>query len=751
MMAQDLERLTAALASEYAIERELGRGGMSTVYLAHDVKHDRRVALKVLHPELAMSGYHPERFFREIRTVASLTHPQILPLHDSGEADGFLFYVMPFVDGDTLRTRLLVENRLEIREALRIARGVAGALDYAHRQDVLHRDIKPENIFLHEGHVLVSDFGIARAISACCDDLTEAGLAVGTPTYMSPEQASASPEVDGRSDMYSLGCVVYEMLTGAPPFVDGSSWKTLSRHVSEQVPPVRTLRPEVPLAIDEAVIRTLAKDPADRFRSMAEFGDALKASPTALKRADVRAAVGEDRAIAVLPLVNESADPENEYFSDGMTDELIAALAQVEGLRVVSRRSVFALKNEQIDVRAIGAKLGVSAVIEGTVRKIGTRLRITVQLTDVTEGIHLWSERYDRELEDVFSVQEEIAQTIVSKLRETLVENIGDTVPKRYTENITAYNLYLKGRYHWNRRSREGIDEAIKYFESAIAQDPDYALAYSGLADSYALHLDYQEQPVAEGMRRAKGEAVKALELDESLAEAHTSLGWVTFVHDWDWPTALREFERAIELNPRYATAHQWYAWLLVALGRTDEGLKHGRTALELDPASVSIRRSAGWLYYYARQPDIALIHLRRSIAMDPTAEENHRLLGLAYMQKGLHGAAAASFDESLMLSERSANAVAALGYLEALRGRRDETRRLLDELTERAATTFVSPVPFVVLHVALDDTEEALRYLQQAYEQRRGWLAYLNVEPVLDRLRDLPEFQQLVRAMRLP
>ncbi len=750
-MAQDLERLTAALASEYAIERELGRGGMSTVYLAHDVKHDRRVALKVLHPELAMSGYHPERFFREIRTVASLTHPQILPLHDSGEADGFLFYVMPFVDGDTLRTRLLVENRLEIREALRIARGVAGALDYAHRQDVLHRDIKPENIFLHEGHVLVSDFGIARAISACCDDLTEAGLAVGTPTYMSPEQASASPEVDGRSDMYSLGCVVYEMLTGAPPFVDGSSWKTLSRHVSEQVPPVRTLRPEVPLAIDEAVIRTLAKDPADRFRSMAEFGDALKASPTALKRADVRAAVGEDRAIAVLPLVNESADPENEYFSDGMTDELIAALAQVEGLRVVSRRSVFALKNEQIDVRAIGAKLGVSAVIEGTVRKIGTRLRITVQLTDVTEGIHLWSERYDRELEDVFSVQEEIAQTIVSKLRETLVENIGDTVPKRYTENITAYNLYLKGRYHWNRRSREGIDEAIKYFESAIAQDPDYALAYSGLADSYALHLDYQEQPVAEGMRRAKGEAVKALELDESLAEAHTSLGWVTFVHDWDWPTALREFERAIELNPRYATAHQWYAWLLVALGRTDEGLKHGRTALELDPASVSIRRSAGWLYYYARQPDIALIHLRRSIAMDPTAEENHRLLGLAYMQKGLHGAAAASFDESLMLSERSANAVAALGYLEALRGRRDETRRLLDELTERAATTFVSPVPFVVLHVALDDTEEALRYLQQAYEQRRGWLAYLNVEPVLDRLRDLPEFQQLVRAMRLP
>ncbi len=750
-MAQDLERLTAALASEYAIERELGRGGMSTVYLAHDVKHDRRVALKVLHPELAMSGYHPERFFREIRTVASLTHPQILPLHDSGEADGFLFYVMPFVDGDTLRTRLLVENRLEIREALRIARGVAGALDYAHRQDVLHRDIKPENIFLHEGHVLVSDFGIARAISACCDDLTEAGLAVGTPTYMSPEQASASPEVDGRSDMYSLGCVVYEMLTGAPPFVDGSSWKTLSRHVSEQVPPVRTLRPEVPLAIDEAVIRTLAKDPADRFRSMAEFGDALKASPTALKRADVRAAVGEDRAIAVLPLVNESADPENEYFSDGMTDELIAALAQVEGLRVVSRRSVFALKNEQIDVRAIGAKLGVSAVIEGTVRKIGTRLRITVQLTDVTEGIHLWSERYDRELEDVFSVQEEIAQTIVSKLRETLVENIGDTVPKRYTENITAYNLYLKGRYHWNRRSREGIDEAIKYFESAIAQDPDYALAYSGLADSYALHLDYQEQPVAEGMRRAKGEAVKALELDESLAEAHTSLGWVTFVHDWDWPTALREFERAIELNPRYATAHQWYAWLLVALGRTDEGLKHGRTALELDPASVSIRRSAGWLYYYARQPDIALIHLRRSIAMDPTAEENHRLLGLAYMQKGLHGAAAASFDESLMLSERSANAVAALGYLEALRGRRDETRRLLDELTERRATTFVSPVPFVVLHVALDDTEEALRYLRQAYEQRRGWLAYLNVEPVLDRLRDLPEFQQLVRAMRLP
>jgi eukaryotic-like serine/threonine-protein kinase len=744
------DRLRAAVADRYRIEEEIGRGGMASVYLAEDLKHGRKVALKVLLPGGNAQGYEPQRFLREIRIAARLSHPQILPVHDSGECDGLLYFVMPYAGCESLRDQLAREGSLPIDAALRIARAVAAALGYAHRHGVIHRDIKPENILLQEGEPVVADFGVATAISAAGGDnvyVTDRGFAVGTPAYMSPEQASAERDLDGRSDLYSLACVLFEMLTGQPPFAGTGPRATMARHAIEPPPSVRSLRPTVPLAVDLALRRALAKDPGDRFATMADFCDALVTPMPA----PVPVPGGqESRAIAVLPFVNASPDPENEYFSDGMTDELINALSKVEGLYVASRTSVFALKNQREDVRAIGARLNVSAVLEGTVRRAGNRLRITVQLGNVADGRTLWSERYDREMSDVFAIQDEIAQTIVRTLRTTLLGDIGDTTPIRYTENVRAYSLYLKGRFWWNRRTQADIAEGLRYFEQAIAEDPSYALAYSGLADSYALDLDYRGVPVVEGMERAKAMARKAIALDESLAEAHTSLAWVTFIYDWDWPTAEREFNRAIELNPRYSTARQWHAWFLQAMGRFDEALAEGRAAIDLDPASVSIRRSMGWLQYYARQYEAAVDNLRRALSMNPTAEETHRLLGLVYMEQGLYDDAADSFREAMASSEYDVMAYAGLGHVAARRGRPDEARAVLDQLLDRSKVHYVSPVALCGLYVTLGDPDAAFEWLERAYQERRGWLAYLKIEPMLDGLRQDARFTRLVERMRL-
>jgi eukaryotic-like serine/threonine-protein kinase len=743
------DRLRAAVADRYRIEEEIGHGGMAAVYLAEDLRHARKVAIKVLVPGVGgAQSYEPQRFLREIRIAARLSHPQILPVHDSGEVDGMLYFVMPYAGCETLRDRLTKEGALPIDTALRMTRAVAAALGYAHRHNVIHRDIKPENILLQEGEPVVADFGVATAISAAGGDhiyITDRGFAVGTPAYMSPEQASAERDLDGRSDIYSLACVLFEMLTGKPPFSGSGARATMARHAIEAPPLIRSLRPTIPSAVEQALQRALAKSPAGRFSTMAEFCDALVAP--ALPATSLGP---ESRAIAVLPFVNSSADPDNEYFSDGITDELITALTKVEGLRVASRTSVFALKNAREDVRALGARLNVSAVLEGTVRRADNRLRIAVQLTTVADGRTLWSERYDREMADVFAIQDEIAGTIVRTLRSTLLGELGDPTPVRYTANVRAYSLYLKGRFWWNRRSQAAIKEGIRFFEQAIQEDPGYALAYSGLADSYALDLDYRGTPVIEGMERARAEARKAIALDETLAEAHTSLGWVTFIYDWDWVGAEREFSRAIELNPRYSTGRQWYSWFLAAMGRFDEALAEGRAAIELDPLSVAIRRSMGWLQYYARHFDGALENLRRALAMNPTSEETHRLLGLVYAQQGLYDEATASFREAVSNSESDMLSYAGLGHVAALRGRADEARAVLKELEERQRNRYVSPVAMAMIQVALGEVDPSFDLLEKAHQERRGWLAYLRIEPILDPLRSEPRFQRLLERMRL-
>ena len=740
--------VTAALGDRYAIDRELGRGGMATVYVAQDRRHAREVAIKVLRPDVA-AAIGAERFLREIAIAARLTHPHVLPLIDSGQAAGSLYYVMPYVRGESLRQRLARERRLPLKDALRIARELGAGLDYAHREGFIHRDVKPENVLLADGHAVIADFGIARAICQSCDgqNVTEVGLTIGTPEYMSPEQAAGDRDLDGRSDLYSLACVIYETLAGEPPFAGASARAVMAQHLSEAPPPLRARRPDAPAAVEQALARALAKDPADRFATVAQFVTALEATDAP---GAAPALVGKTRSLAVLPFVNGSADPENEYLCDGVTDELINALTKVEGLRIASRTSVFALKGKPQDIRAIGALLGVSAVLEGTVRKADDRLRITVQLAAADDGRTLWSERYDRRLDDVFAVHDEIARTIVSTLRTTFLADIADPTPRRYTDNVQAYSLYLKGRFCWNKRSQEGVREAIAYFEQAIDHDPGYALAYSGLSDSYGLQVDYRGVPVTEGYKLARRYALKALELDDTLPEAHTSLAWVLFAYDWDWAAAERSYRRALELNPAYATGHHWYSFVLLVTGQADQALVEAHTALELDPSSLSIRRGLGWLYYYTRRYEAAVYHLRRAIAMNPTSEDTYRILGLVLTQQGAYDEAERAFREAITLSPELSYATAGVAHVLALRGRRREAEALLAQLEARARDHYVSPVAFCIVHLGLRNTDQVFTWLERAYQDRRGWLTYLKVDPMLDVVKDDPRFAEFVKRMKL-
>ena len=543
-----LQSVIAALADRYTIERELGRGGMATVYLAQDRKHDRLVAVKVLKPELAAS-IGPARFLQEIKFAARLAHPHILPLHDSGEADGFLYYVMPFVDGESLRGLLEREKQLPLDEALEVTNAIADALEYAHRHDIVHRDIKPENILFEAGHAVLSDFGIARAITAAGGDkLTETGLAIGTPAYMSPEQASGDTQLDARSDVYSLACVLYEMLAGEPPFTGPTAQAILAKRFMEQAPELSRVRDTVPLGVSQAVRRALARVPADRFATASQFAEALASG--------ARMSPTPEKSIAVLPFANLSDDPGNEYFSDGMTEEIINALTQVPALRVAARTSSFAFKGKNVPIRRLSEELQVSTVLEGSVRKAGNRLRITAQLINAADGYHLWSERYDREMADTFAIQDEIATAIVDTLKVKLLGE-GASLVKRGTNDLEAYNLYIKGRHFWNQRS---LPKALDFFEQAIARDPNYARAHASVADAYAYLGHYGLMPTNLAARSADAAAERAVTLDDSLADAHVSLGITKLFFSLDFAGSERELRRAVALNPQHALARCYLA-----------------------------------------------------------------------------------------------------------------------------------------------------------------------------------------------
>ncbi len=754
--ADPLAALRAALADRYELEDEIGRGGMALVYRARDVRHDRLVAIKVLRAGLLAAGESSERFLREIRFAAQLTHPHILPLYDSGEIPDptgppTLFYVMPFVADGSLRERLRSEGRLPVDQAIRLICAAGAALDYAHRRNIVHRDIKPENILLQDGEPVVADFGVARALSEECDRevMTAPGLAIGTPAYMSPEQASGDPVVDARSDQYALACVLYELLAGEPPFTGTGARATMARHATEIPPSPRIRRPEIPVALERVLLRALAKEAGERFESVAAFCEALV---TPLSGLTESTAVPRRRGVAVLPFTNASPDPDNEYVSDGITDELIHALAHVEGLTVAPRTSVFALKGRHEDVRAVGAMLGVSVVLEGSVRRAGDRFRITAQLSDAADGRLLWSERFDREDRDILALQDELARTIVATLRSGILTPgvLGQVAPRRSTTNHRAYHFYLRGRHAWNKRTGADMVQAVRFFEQAIAEDPGFALAYTGLADAYAQYVDYRAMPVAEGLGRAREEAKRAIALDDSLAEAHTSLAWVLFIYDWDWQAAEREFRRALELDAGYASARQWYSWYLAAMGRIGESLVEGERAVDLDQASVSIRRSMGWLHYYARTPELGIPHLRRALIMNPESPDNHLMLGVLLTQAGRLEDAREAIHAALDLSPEDSHGLVSLAHVDRLQGRHPQAEATWGQLEAMTRTRYVSPTDFARLALILERPDSAFEWLDRAYAGRRGWLAYLKVDPLFDPVRDDPRFAELRRRMRL-
>ena len=668
-MNDALERLRTALAGRYRIERELGAGGMATVYLARDMKHDREVAIKVLRPEVG-AALGAERFLLEIKTTANLRHPHIVPLYDSGAArldpaaagDGpqsLLYYVMPLVEGESLRDRLTRDKQLPIDEALRIAREVADALSYAHARGVVHRDIKPENIMLESGHAVVADFGIARAVSAAGGErLTQTGMAVGTPLYMSPEQAAGESDIDGRSDLYSLACVLYEMLAGQPPFTGPTAAAITRQHLIADPPPITNLRPAVPAAVVDALHRALSKSPADRFNPVAQFAGAI--GPGAASGEAPAAATGRARrvslpvvgvavlvvavvvalglwrrgaipggagvssaSIAVLPFADLSPDHADAHLGDGIAETLINALAGVPGLTVAARTSAFSFR-DKADLPEISRKLGVANVLEGSVQRAGNQLRITAQVIRTTDGATLWSERFDRLVADIFAVQDEVARAAVQALQLKL--GSGGAAPataEASTKNPAAYDAYLLGRYHWNRRTTNGMIEATKAFKQAVALDSGYALAWSGLADAYTLSIpaEYNVPGINPDsiLTLAEQAARRAIALAPRLGEAQSSLGEILEYRD-RWAEALAAFEQGIALSPAYPTGHQWYSYHLMNRNRWGEAIREMEIAHRLDPLSHVITLSVAIGYDGADRFAEATPFYEQGLAQSPEA-----------------------------------------------------------------------------------------------------------------------------------
>jgi serine/threonine protein kinase/Flp pilus assembly protein TadD len=593
------DRLHTALADRYRFEREVGRGGMATVYLAQDLKHRRPVAVKVLHPYLS-ANIGSDRFLREIEIAAALNHPHILPLMDSGTADGFLYYVMPFVEGDSLRDRLAREGRLPVAEAVELTRKVAGALAYAHARGVVHRDVKPENVMLHEGEAVVTDFGIAKAVSTeGLDHLTQTGTSVGTPAYMSPEQASGDQELDGRSDIYSLGCMLYEMLTGEPPFTGPTVQAVIVRRFTETPRPVRALRPEVPEEVERALARALARTPGERFAAAAQFAQALAAAtirtPPAGTPTVVTASHRSIRSIAVLPFADMSPAKDQDYFCEGIAEEIINALAKIDALQVASRSSAFAFKGKNQDIRRVGEELNVATVMEGSVRKAGNRLRVTAQLIKVADGYHLWSERYDRDLEDVFAVQDEIAESVVHALRVVLTEDEKRAIERPHTDNVEAYEFYLRGRQFFYQFREKGLQFARRMFTRAIEIDPTYARAYAGIADCSSQLYKYWDASAA-NLEQAESASRKALELAPNLAEGHAARGFALTLGG-SHEAANREFETAIRLDPKLYEGYLYYANGRFAEGKLDEAAKLFEQAAAVRTEDYQAPSLAGMCY----------------------------------------------------------------------------------------------------------------------------------------------------------
>ncbi len=773
------DQLQRTLGDGYRIERELGGGGMSRVFVAMETALGRRVVIKVLHPDLS-AAVSAERFRREVLLAAGLQHAHIVPVLTAGTTGDLPYFTMPYVDGESLRARLERTGPLSVRETIAILHDVAQALANAHERGVIHRDIKPDNILLSGGVAVVTDFGVAKAISAAgvSSTLTSAGFALGTPAYMAPEQGTGDPASDQRADIYALGAVGYEMLTGHTLFPGRSSQATLMAHAVEAPKPVQELRPDTPRALAALIMQCLEKDPSKRPTSAAALLQSIDSvisggtmvNPAMPRRrrviagglvaaAAVVAVTGffaartrssapvTERSIAVLPFMTLGGQAEDQYFGDGMAEELITALNKVPGLRVAARSSAFAFKGKSDDARIIGKQLNVGTVLGGTVQREGKHIRVTARLEDVN-GYLIWSERYDRSETDVFAMQDELTRAIVSALQLRLSASGGAAIAKRGTANVDAYNLYLHGRYFYEKRSEEGLVKAVENFSHAIELDPNYAAAYAGLADSYSLLSTFGFRAPRDMFPKAKVAALRALALDSMLAEAHTSLGFIQLFYDFDYASGYRELTRAIELDPTYAPARLFRSWYFVAAGQLDSAVADVQRAKADDPLSLIINTRLGTMLFWTRNYDSSAVQLHHTLELDSTYALAHSQLSRAYLM--LHRCPDAIREaqkySAVVGNYESAN----LGYSAAVCGDTALARRELQMRLDELKTRYVSPDVIARIYAGLGDKAQALDWLEKAYDQRTWSLFLLKAEPMYDNLRGEPRFQALVTKMGL-
>jgi serine/threonine protein kinase len=793
------EALRKQLA-HYRLLSRLGAGGMGEVHLAEDTRLGRKVALKILPAEFVADADRVRRFEQEARAVSALNHPNILVIYEIGKERGTHFIVTEFIEGQTLRQKL-DEGRLKVCETLDLGTQIAEALQAAHATGIVHRDIKPENIMLRpDGYVKVLDFGLARVdelrmaefglqneeVKTVTDSssanpqspipipqLTNPGTVMGTAHYMSPEQARGL-KVDARSDIFSFGIVLYEMLAGQKPFTGPTMSDVLAAILRAEPPPLSHSVPSLPVELERCIAKALCKDCNARYQTISELLGDLKRLRQRLEFEDQATVILDSGAnvtattrissaprkprvrktidsLAVLPLINASRDPNLEYLSDGITESIINNLSQLPKLRVVPRSTVFRYKGKNVDPQEAGTELGVRAVFAGRIVQVRDAIVLKAELIDVAHQSQLWGEQYRHRNKDIFALEAEISEDLSEKLRLRLTGEEKKKLSKRYTENTEAYHLYLKGRYFTNKRTTDWIKKGIEHFQQAIDLDPNYALAYAGLADAYSfLASSTGGYPPRETYPKAEAAALRALELDDMLGEAHSTLGFCRLLFDWDYAAAEREYKRAIELSPNYANAHDGYSFYLKATGQHEAAIRECKRAQELDPLSLFATLSLGWAYYFARDYDAALAQTRKVLEMDANFGFAHWHAGKVYLQKGQFNEAVVALRQALNLVGGTPPFIAFLGHAYAKAGKLREARQLLTQLLRLTQKQYVSSYFLALIYLGLGELDQTFAWLEQAHEERSGFLAFVGVEPMLDALRGDARFVDLLRRVGL-